>query len=135
MTVVVGYLMSDEGRAALDRAVDEAKLRGSRLLVVHSLQGGTRDEEDQARAYRDELARIEQVLDNEPITSEVRQLVRGRPAGRDLVEIAREETATLIVIGLRHRSLLGKSVLGSNAQEVLLHADCPVLAVKAARLP
>ncbi len=132
MTVVVGYLMSDEGRAALNRAVDEAKLRGTRLLVVHSLRGGTRDEEDQARAYRDELARIEQLLDSEPITSEVRQLVRGRPAGQDLVEVARQESATLIVIGLRRRNPVGKLVLGSNAQEVLLHADCPVLAVKAA---
>lgn len=132
MTVVVGYLMSDEGRAAFDRAVDEAKLRGSRLLVVHSLQGGTRDEEDQARAYRDEVARIEQTLDSESITSEVRQLVRGRPAGHDLVEVARQESATLIVIGLRRRSPVGKLVLSSNAQEVLLHADCPVLAVSVA---
>lgn len=132
MTIVVGYLMSDEGRAALNRAVDEAKLRSARLLVVHSLRGGTRDEEEQVRAYRDELGRIEQLLEAEPITSEVRELVRGRPAGQDLVEVAREETATLIVIGVRRRNPVGKLVLGSNALEVLLHADCPVLAVKAA---
>lgn len=130
MTIVVGYLMSDEGRAALARAVEEAKLRSARLLVVHSLRGGTRDEDEQVRAYRDELARIEAILDDEPITSEVRELVRGRPAGKDLVEVAREESATLIVLGLRRRSPVGKLVLGSNAQEVLLHADCPVLAVK-----
>lgn len=132
MTIVVGYLMSAEGRAALNRAVDEAKLRNARLLVAHSLRGGTRDEDEQVRAYRDELGRIEQTLDQEPITSELRELVRSRPTGKDLVEVAREETATLIVLGLRNRSPVGKLVLGSNAREVLLHAECPVLAVKAA---
>lgn len=131
MTIVVGFLMSDEGRAALDRAIAEAKLRDARLVVVHSLRGGKRDEDEQIRAYREELDRVERKLQTEPITYEVRELVRGRPAGEDLVAVAGEEGAELLVIGLRRRSPVGKLVLGSNATDVLLHADCPVLAVKA----
>jgi nucleotide-binding universal stress UspA family protein len=123
--IIVGYISSDEGRAALDRAIEETKLRGGQLVVVHSMRGGERDEAAKATSYRRELRAVEGVA------YEVRELVRGKPAGDDLAAFANEERADLIVIGLRRRSPVGKLVLGSNAQDVLLQADCPVLAVKA----
>ena len=49
----------------------------------------------------------------------------------DLVNVAQDVEADIIVIGLRRRSPVGKLILGSNAQRVLLDAPCPVLAVKA----
>jgi nucleotide-binding universal stress UspA family protein len=52
-----------------------------------------------------------------------------------LVELADQRTADMIVIGLRRRSPVGKLVLGSNAQRILLDASCPVLAVKTASPP
>lgn len=131
MKIVVGYIASDEGRAALDAAVAEARLRDAELVVVHSMRGGTRDEATQAHRYREELEAIKARLHDEGVRHDIRELVRGMAAGDDLVEFAREQSADLIVIGLRRRSPVGKLVLGSNAQDVLLHADCPVLAVKA----
>ena len=61
----------------------------------------------------------------------MRDYVRGNDPADDLIDVAEKENAALIVIGLRRRSPVGKLLLGSNAQEILLKADCPVLAVKA----
>ena len=61
---------------------------------------------------------------------EVRQLVRGFEPAEDLIGIAESTGAELIVIGLRRRTPVGKLILGSNAQRILLDAHCPVLAVK-----
>jgi nucleotide-binding universal stress UspA family protein len=129
--IVVGYIKSDEGQAALDRAIEEAQLRDAQLVVVHSMRGGARDEAEEMIAYREELEHVEERLGELGVPYEVRELVRGKPAGEDLADFAAEEGADLIVIGLRRRSPVGKLVLGSNAQDVLLKADCPVLAVKA----
>jgi nucleotide-binding universal stress UspA family protein len=54
---------------------------------------------------------------------------RGNDPAEDLVDVAN----ALIVNGLRRRSLVGRLLMGSNAQQILLTADCPVQAVKAAR--
>ena len=50
--------------------------------------------------------------------------------GGQTVEEAERVGASLIVIGLRRRTPVGKLILGSNAQRILLDASCPVLAVK-----
>ena len=52
-------------------------------------------------------------------------------SAEELLRTAESTEADFIVIGLRRRSPVGKLLLGSNAQRVLLDAACPVLAVKA----
>jgi len=58
------------------------------------------------------------------------QPVRGREASEEIVLAAHEARADLIVIGLRHRSPVGKLLLGSVSQQLLLECPKPVLAVK-----
>jgi nucleotide-binding universal stress UspA family protein len=130
-TIVVGYVPKPEGRAALRRAAEEAKLRDMRLVVVNSHRGGREFDRDDAIETESQLEEVRSTLDEAGVEHEVRQLVRGLDPADDLVNVANEVSADIIVIGLRRRSPVGKLILGSNAQRVLLDAPCPVLAVKA----
>lgn len=130
-TVVVGYVPKPEGEAALRTAVAEATLRGASLVVVSSHRGGHEFDADAATQAERELNAVRRVLDESGVTYEIRQLVRGFEPAEDLISIAETSAAELIVIGLRRRSPVGKLILGSNAQRILLDAHCPVLAVKA----
>lgn len=127
MRIVVGYLRSPEGRAALDRAVEEARLRDAELVVVHT----AKDDVDEIRSYEEEFQELVERLRAEGMTVTPKDYVRDNTPAEDLLETAREVDAGLVVIGLRRRSPVGKLVLGSNSSDVLLGADCPVLAVKA----
>ncbi|WP_323101589.1 universal stress protein [Intrasporangium sp. YIM S08009] len=131
MAIVVGYVATKEGRAALKRAAEECVLRGTKLVVISSHRGGKDFDADEAAAFEAELARVKALLADKGLEHEVRQLVRGNDPAEDLISVAEEEHADFIVIGLRRRSPVGKLILGSNAQRILLDASCPVLAVKA----
>jgi nucleotide-binding universal stress UspA family protein len=130
-TIVVGYVPKPEGDAALDRAIAEAKLRGDKLVVVNSHRGGR--EYDQEDASKDDatMTGVKAKLEGAGVDFDLRQLVRGFEPAEDLISVAEANSADLIVIGLRRRSPVGKLILGSNAQRILLDAHCAVLAVKA----
>ncbi|HEU4489794.1 MAG TPA: universal stress protein [Jiangellales bacterium] len=130
-TIVVGYVPKAEGRAALRRAAEEARLRRARLIVINSSRGGRDFDDEDAIRSEHELDQVRKQLADAEVESEIRQLVRGKDVADDLIAVAEETSAEFIVIGLRRRSPVGKLILGSNAQRILLDAPCPVLAVKA----
>ena len=128
MSVVVGYVPTAEGEAALEAAVAQARSRSVPLVVVLSERGhrfgaDAADLSAQADAVR-------QRLEEAGVAAQVRQTTRGRDVADDIISAAEADGAQLIVIGLRRRSPVGKLILGSNAQRILLDAPCPVLAVK-----
>ena len=116
--IVVGYSAKPEGRAALPRALSEAKLRGAALVVVDT------SPELETDALTAELAAS-------GVSYEIRTPADVHDSAEELIRTAETTDAEFIVIGLRRRSPVGKLLLGSNAQRVLLDAACPVLAVKA----
>ena len=132
MIIVTGFIRSAEGREALQRSIEEVRQRGGRLIVVHSSEGGTSESAVDVLADNEELERIDAELTAEGIDHEVKEFARGNTPAEDVVSVANESKADLIVIGLRRRSLVGKLLLGSNAQDILMRADCPVLVVKPA---
>ncbi|MEK8228798.1 universal stress protein [Oerskovia sp. M15] len=108
-----------EGREALGVAVDEAVSRRSELLVVVSDKDG-RSLPEQTDERAEDIARITAPLDAAGV---VHRVVTGLgEVAEDLVGTAEAHGAELIVIGLRRRSPVGKLILGSNAQRILLDA-------------
>ena len=128
--VVVGYVAKPEGDAAVEQGIAEARLRNATLIVVNSHRGGREFDDDASVQSDRDLTALEAKLKESGLDYEVRQLVRGFEPAEDLIGIAESSGAELIVIGLRRRTPVGKLILGSNAQRILLDAHCPVLAVK-----
>ncbi|MDN5796741.1 MAG: universal stress protein [Intrasporangium sp.] len=128
MTIVIGYIPTKQGEAALTAGIEQARAHGDRVLVVNM----ARDDKlvDAHRAPSSELDRLDRDLAESGVAHEVRRIEHGTDPAEALIDVAGEVDARLVVIGLRHRTAVGKLLLGSTAQRVLLDAPCPVLAVK-----
>jgi nucleotide-binding universal stress UspA family protein len=127
MTVVVGYIPNEYGEAALSAALAEAQRRGTGVIVVNTTKGDSLVD----RKYVGESGRseLEQRLAAAPVDVELRQTIGADPAD-EILEVAREVDAEALVIGIRHRSKVGKLLMGSVATRLLMEAPCPVVAVK-----
>jgi nucleotide-binding universal stress UspA family protein len=138
--IVVAYAPTPEGEAALKRSITEARLTGGALTIVRVVlsprgenTAAARDHARKVQAERDALGEVTGSLRADGVEADARTLVIGHPTtvAEAVLGVARELDAACLVIGIRRRSPVGKIVLGSDAQDLLLGADCPVLAVKA----
>lgn len=129
-SVVVGFIPTPPGEAALDQAINEARMRSARLVVINSMMGEGREPEDEYIETAEAMEALESRLSATGVDFEVHRYVRGRTPAQDLIQAARDFDAQLIVIGTRRRSSVGKIILGSNALEILHDAPCPVLCVR-----
>jgi nucleotide-binding universal stress UspA family protein len=127
--IVVGFVSTPEGHAALRYAGHEALLRKVSLLVVDL----SRDNHDATpAAIGADLADLQGELAAAGLDVDIAPPDAVFEPSEHLLKVTQEADATLIVIGLRHRTRVGKFLLGSSAQRILLEADCPVLTVKSA---
>jgi len=131
VTIVVGYAPTREGKAALATGIEEAAVRGGGVVVINASRGDSWV--DEGFVQGDSLARLQSVLAEARVPTELRQPVRGNDPAEEVVDAAEEVGAELIVVGMRRRTPLGKLLMGSTAQRIILDATVPVLAVKAPR--
>jgi nucleotide-binding universal stress UspA family protein len=131
MSIVVGYVPTPAGEAAVQAAITEARLRGEDLLVVNSAREGSLVET--TVATDEDLSRVLVSAKDAGVRAEVVRGTHRDDFTDEILDLAQEHDASLIVIGLRRRSTVGKFIMGSVAQRILLQAEHPVLAVKPPR--
>lgn len=128
MTIVVGYVPNELGEATLAAAIEEARRRGTDLVAVNTTRADRLV--DPRYAQQGQAEALESRLEASGVPFTVRRFTSTELAADDVLSVADEVDAELIVIGLRHRTPVGKLIMGSTAQSILLDASCAVLAVK-----
>ena len=128
MHIVVGYIPTPEGLAAVEYATAVAERESAAVTVVNTGMHG--NDSDPSFAEASELDAIDDGLEARGIPHDVRQPVAVEVPAEEILRIAAEVSADMIVIGLRRRSLVGKLFLGSTSQQIIIDADCPVVTVK-----
>ena len=130
MTVLVGYSPTPEGEAAVHYGIKQAKAFGEGILVLNAGEG--RDSNEINIATERQKDEIITVLESSGLEYDFKQYVRGHDPAEELLNAADQvDDISVIVIGSRKRSAVGKLILGSNAQRIILGSDRPVISVKA----
>jgi len=130
MEIAVGYDRSDDAKAALKIARQHAKAFKGRVHILTSLPQSTNLKLDDIEKVEKELESLKSFFAVDDISSETHVLVSSSSPGEDLVQYANEHNIDELIIVIRRKSKVDKLIFGSNAQYVILQAECPVLAVK-----
>jgi nucleotide-binding universal stress UspA family protein len=115
------------------QAIDLAEQYGATLYVLHVvndntrslLSGGSDDLRERGQRAVDRVATLAESHDVDAIT-EIRE---GDPAGT-VLDYAGEVGANIIVAGTHGRSGVERRVIGSVAERLVRHANCPVMTVR-----
>ena len=130
MKILVGYDGSAPSKEALNLARKHAAAFGATVDVVTSMEGGTGNQQEEIEKAERGLEWAKSLFADKNILCNSHLLIRGMSPGEDLVEFAKDNKVDEIVVGVKRRSKVGKLLLGSTAQYVILYAHCPVVTVK-----
>ena len=130
MKILVGYDGTNSAKEALNLAKSHAKAFGATVEVVTSMQTGTESERKVIEQAERGLAYAKSLFEDGGIECNTHLLIRGLSPGEDLVGFANENQIDQIIVGVKRRSKVGKLLMGSTAQYVILQARCPVVTVK-----
>jgi nucleotide-binding universal stress UspA family protein len=142
-TILIGARSGENAGRVAATAAELATATGATVVVGHVFDPDDYDDvrrrmgiAPDAEVTADDVARRVDAVDD--VTDRlradgVRVEVRGRvgEAGPELVDLAEDVEADLVIVGGRRRSPTGKALFGSTAQEVLMSAPCPVTFVRA----
>ncbi len=121
---------------AVEAACDLAKAKAPSSLVltavaveIPELEEGVYIAEKMRAQAQTALAKGKEVAQAQGLTPEV-ILATGASPAEEIVKVAKDQQAELIVIGSRGLAGKTKSFLGSTASQVVTYSPCSVLVVK-----
>lgn len=130
MKILVCYDGSNAAKEALNLAMVHAKSFGGKVDIVTSMEKGTENQREDIEQAERGLAWAKSLFEENEVPCNTHLLIRGFTPGEDIVEFAKENKADEILVGVKRRSKVGKLLMGSTAQYIILQAACPVVAVK-----
>ena len=131
MKLIVGYKHgTNQAENLLELALKRAQLFNATVLIVTIMSEGMEKDQDLITETKAALEKAKTHFDRKDIPCETHLLIRGIDSGDDLVNFAKETQADEIIIGVKNRTKVGKLLLGSTAQAVVLNAPCPVVTMK-----
>jgi nucleotide-binding universal stress UspA family protein len=134
MTVAVAHQASSSSRTiALHAAAREAQLRSTDLAVLHVVESLDLDVEDAYRhSLKDEVESAFTEIGATGVPWQLHLATAQDDVADAILDLAGDVQAEMLIIGARRRSPVGKALLGSVTQTLILEADVPVLVVKSA---
>lgn len=130
MKFLVGYDGSNAANDAAALACKYATALQASVHVVTSMGKGTEDNQKEIDEAEQYLSYAESLFAREGITCEKHLMIRGLSPGEDLVRFAEENEVDLVFVGVKRRSKVGKLLMGSAAQYVILHSPVPVVSIR-----
>ena len=130
MKFLVGYTGSEESKAAMALAKDQAKVLNAKVVVIISMEGGAGEKPEDIGKAETNLKFANSFFEGSGVEFETQQLARGLSPGEDLVKFAEDNDIDQLFVGIEKKSKTRKMLLGSTAQFVILKAPCPVVTVK-----
>jgi nucleotide-binding universal stress UspA family protein len=142
--ILVATDFSEGAAAALDWGRELARAHAAEVVLVHALedpvasapaipgQGTLAPMGAELVSLREEAERSLSELaarSSSPDDPPVRTRLEAGPAGRAVVEVAREIRPLIVVAGTAGRTGLSKLLLGSVTEELTHRVECPVLVV------
>lgn len=130
MNFLVGYDNSKATVHALEIAKKYAHAFKAKIFILASTPYGPELEATEYEDTKTALARLKSEFDAESIACETHMVTRSLSPGEDLIDFAARHAIDKIIIGTKKKSKIGKLLMGSTAQYVILEAECPVVVVK-----
>lgn len=130
--VVVAYDFSTNADVALQRAIDLACREPENVLHFVTIIDSSQDYQTADRIQQDLLVRLKAIFEARQPGADVDFFVHvriGTPVA-EILGLAEDVGADLIMCGSHGRSAMGRLLLGSVSEGVLHGAKCPVLIVR-----